>query len=88
MLRRVDQAVRPHRRDGYKPRVRIHIRVDEETTQRIDALAEALCLSRAYLCDLILGIAVDEGGAWLQRKIARRVQRALEHRLLKFTERR
>jgi hypothetical protein len=82
--RRVEPAIRPYRRDGYRSRRRIHIRVDDAAIGRFDALAYALGLSRAYLCDLILGIAVDEGGEWLRRAITGRVERALELRKLKY----
>jgi hypothetical protein len=72
--------VRPHRKDGYRYRRRVHVRVDEVTVGTLDELASALSLSRAHLCDLILGIAVDEGGTWLNACIARRVKAALDRR--------
>lgn len=72
--------VRPHRKDGYRFRRRVHVRVDEATVGTLDEMAEALSLSRAHLCDLILGIAVDEGGSWLVECIGRRVKAALQRR--------
>ena len=72
--------IRPHRKDGYVPRRRVHIRMDESIVGAIDELASTLCLSRSHVCDLILGIAVEEGGDWLCRCINRRVKRALRDR--------
>lgn len=76
--------VRPHRKDGYRFRRRVHVRVADETVVVLDELALALRLSRAHLCDLILGIAVDEGGAWLNECIGRRVKHALRKRREKY----
>jgi len=70
--------IRPYRKDGYVHRRRIHVRMDERLVDRMDTLAKSLCLSRAHLCDLILGIAVEEGGDWLACKINSRVEQALE----------
>lgn len=72
--------VKPHRKDGYVHRSRVHIRVDDSIIGTLDDLASSLSLSRAHLCDLILGIAVDEGGDWLTGCIDRRVREALRRR--------
>lgn len=72
--------VKPHRKDGYRHRSRVHIRVDDSIIGTLDDLASELSLSRAHLCDLILGIAVDEGGEWLTACINRRVRAALKRR--------
>jgi hypothetical protein len=72
--------IAPHRKDGYRPRRRVHVRIDDGVVGKLDLLASSLSLSRAHLCDLVLGIAVDEGGPWLHDCISRRVRRALELR--------
>jgi len=54
--------------------------MDETIVEALDDLAGSLSLSRAYVCDLILGIAIDEGGNWLKRAINRRVEEALKRR--------
>jgi hypothetical protein len=72
--------IAPHRKDGYRPRSRVHVRIDDVVVNKIDVLATSLCLSRAHLCDLVLGIAVEEGGPWLHDCISRRVRRSLELR--------
>jgi hypothetical protein len=72
--------VKPHRKDGYRHRGRVHLRIDEQTLVGLDDLAEALGLSRSHVCDVILAIAVDDGGTWLQDSIGRRVRSALAKR--------
>ena len=76
--------VRPHRKDGYVHRRRVHIRIDEKNILALDDLACTLGLSRAHLCDLILAIAVNEGGKWLADRITSRVNRALRLRQKSF----
>lgn len=73
-------SIRPYRKDGYVTRRRVHVRMDEKIVQALDELACTLCLSRSHLCDLILGIAVEEGGEWLRDCISRRVKQALRRR--------
>lgn len=76
--------IKPHRKDGYRPRTRIQIRVDDRSLARLDALAEALSLSRAHLADLILNIAAEDGSEWLRNRISDRVSKALELRRLRW----
>lgn len=76
-------GVRPHRKDGYRHRSRVHLRVDAATVGRLDVLADSLSLSRSHLCDLVLAIAVEEGGSWLRKCINRRVAIALQLRVAK-----
>ena len=71
---------RPYRMDGYRPRKRVNIRLEQSTCEALDELARSLALSRAYACDLILGIAVEEGGTWLRNCINRRVKQALDEK--------
>ena len=68
---------RPYCKAGYRTRRRVHLRVDDSIIDALDDLAGSLSLSRAYLCDLILGIAVDEGGDWLKKAISKRVSDSL-----------
>ena len=77
-----DSTLRPHRKDGYRPRTRIQIRVDDQALAKLDGLAESLCLSRAHLADLILNIAADDGSEWLRAKLLERITAALELRRL------
>lgn len=73
--------VRPYRKDGYRQRRRVHVRMDETIVEALDDLAGSLSLSRAYVCDLILCIAVTEGGEWLTKAIHRRVANSMAKRL-------
>ena len=79
------QLVKPHRLDGYVPRTRVHVRIDDRTVARLDDVAKALGVSRAHLCDLVLTIAVEEGGPWLRKCVNRRVAIALQLRSAKWT---
>ncbi len=54
--------------------------MDESLVDAMDELARALSLSRSHLCDLILGIAVEEGGEWLRSAINKRVKQALNRK--------
>lgn len=72
------EPIRPHRKDGYRPRSRVHVRVDDETLAGIDRLADALRLSRAHVCDVILAIAVEDEPGWLRQRISQRVREALQ----------
>lgn len=71
------EPIRPHRKDGYRPRGRVHLRIDERTLEKLDAMAQSLGLSRAHMCDVILGIAVEGDASWLRSNIDRRVREAL-----------
>ena len=67
--------MKPHRKDGYVPRQRVHVRMDQRIVTSLDGLADSLSLSRAHLCDLILGIAVEEGRTTFADYVRRRVMR-------------
>lgn len=73
-----------HRKDGYVPRTRVQLRIDDETIELLDDIAEALLISRAHFCDLILAIAVDEGGDWLVECIRHRLSKALATKKRKY----
>ena len=72
--------MKPHRKDGYRHRTKLNVRVDDEVIQRVDELAAALSLSRAYCLDLLLGIAMEEGGEWLPDAIRRRASEVLNRK--------
>lgn len=66
---------RAYRKDGYRPRQRLHIRMDQSIVESIDDLAAQLQISRAHLCDLILCVAVDEGRKSFADLVRQRVLR-------------
>jgi hypothetical protein len=66
---------RAYRKDGYVPRQRVHVRMDHRMVASLDELAASLSLSRAHLCDLILGVAVEEGRSCFADLVRRRVMR-------------
>lgn len=72
--------MKPHRKDGYRHRTKLIARVDEENVQRLDELAAALSLSRAYCLDLLLGITMNEGSEWLAGAIQRRASEVLNRK--------
>ena len=80
----IDTTIRPHRKDGYVPRTRVQVRIDDASLARLDALAESLSLSRAHLADLILNIAAEEGSDWLRGCLLDRITKALQLRRSKF----
>ena len=72
-----DEPIRPHRKDGYVDRTRVHLRVDDRIVVGLDQLAAGLGLSRAHVCDLVLRIAVEDGGRWLSTQLRKRITRSL-----------
>lgn len=74
------EPIRPHRKDRFVFRSRVQVRVDDSIVDRIDLVAKSLHLSRAHFCDLVLAIAVEEGGPWLRAAITRRLEKAFEKR--------
>jgi hypothetical protein len=72
-----EEFVRPHRKDGYVDRTRIHLRVDDRIVVGLDQMAAGLGLSRSHVCDLVLRIAVEDGGSWLCGEIRKRIKKSL-----------
>jgi len=74
--------IQPHRTDGYRPRSRVQLRIDDEVIASLDKLAESLKISRSHIVDVIMAIAVEEGGDWLVECIRHRLADALaKHRI-------
>ena len=69
--------MQPRRRDLYKSRVRVHVRMDPESYEQLQEFASSFHMSVSHFMDLLATIAMDEGGEWLRECLDKRVEEGL-----------